>query len=95
MKPKDYIAQNGIDFFEVNKGKTITIRLQSVDELVLTGYYIGISHVGDYLPLIDGLLIEEPQYNLHMMYKNPDDGRLIALNINLLLIDDMSDIKFE
>ncbi|MBO5615081.1 MAG: hypothetical protein J5932_03025 [Prevotella sp.] len=95
MKPKDYIAQYGIDYFSINKGKAITVRLLSDDSLIFSGHFIGIFHIGNHLPLIDGLLIEEPQFNLHMMYKNPDDGRLLALNINLLLVDDMEDIKFE
>lgn len=95
MKPKDYIAQHGIDYFAANKGKTITVRLLSDEGLVFTGHFLGVTHIGDHLPLIDGLLIEEPQYNLHMMYKYPEDGRMVALNINLLLVDDMEDIKFE
>ena len=95
MKPRDYIALHGIDYFTVNKGKTITVRLLSDDGIVFSGHFFGISRVGDHLPLIDGLLIEEPQFNLHMMYMSPDDGRLLALNINLLLVDDMEDIKFE
>jgi len=95
MKPKDYIAQHGIDYFTSNKGRTITVRLLSDDGLIFSGHFLGISRIGDYLPLIDGLLIEDPQFNLHMMYKNPDDGRLLALNINLLLVDSINDISFE
>lgn len=60
MNPKDYIAQHGVDYFTVNKGKIITVRLLSDEGLVFSGYFLGISRVGDYLPLIDGLLIDEP-----------------------------------
>lgn len=95
MKPHDYISQYGIEYFTKNKGKTIIIRLLSDDGLVFSGYFVGISAIGDHLPLIDGLLIEQPQFNLHFFYKNPEDSRQIAVNVNLLLVDSMEDMRFE
>lgn len=95
MKPYEYITQYGIDYFTANKEKTITVRLLSDDGLVFSGYFVGITPIGDELPLIDGLLIKQPQFNLHMMYTNPEDGRIVPVKFNLLLVDDMGDIKFE
>lgn len=81
MKPKDYTAQHGIDYFAANKGKTITVQLLSDEGLVFTKHFFGITCLGDHLQLIGSLLIEEPQFNLHMMYEYPDDERLVALSI--------------
>ncbi len=94
MKPKDFIAQHGIDYFTANKGKTITVRLLSDGGLVFSGFFVGITPIGEELPLIDGLLIKQPQFNLHLMYTVPEDGRIVPLKFNLLLVDDMEDIRF-
>ena len=94
MKPIDYISTQGIGFFTANKGKTITVKLLSKDSLVFSGYFVGITPVGNILPLINGLLIEIPQFNLHMMYTDTD-GRIVPLIFNLLLVDDITDIQFE
>ncbi len=94
MKPHDYIAKHGLGYFIGNKGKIITFRLLSDDTLIFSGYFVGITKEGDNLPLIKGLLIEQKQYNLHFFYKDPDDGRLIPVIVNVLLIDSMDDILF-
>lgn len=85
---------NGIDYFTANKGKTITVRLLSNDGLVYSGYFIGISSVKNEVPLIDGLYVELPQFNLHFMYTVPEDGRIIPVRVNMLMIDSMDDIDF-
>lgn len=94
MRPRDFIARNGIDYFTANKGKTITVRLLSDDGLVFSGYFVGITPVNNEVPLIDGLYVDLPQFNLHFMYTVPDDGRIIPVRVNLLMIDSMGDIVF-
>ena len=94
MKPKDFISLHGIGYFTANKGKTLTVRLLSDDGLVISGYYLGITPIGNELPLIDGLLIEIPQFNIHLLYTDPQDGRIVPVKFNLMLVDDMNDIKF-
>lgn len=94
MRPRDFIAMNGIDYFTANKGKTITVRLLSNDGLVYSGYFIGITSVKNEVPLIDGLYVELPQFNLHFMYTVPEDGRIIPVRVNMLMIDSMEDIAF-
>ena len=94
MRPRDFIAKNGIDYFTTNKGKTITVRLLSDDGLVFSGYFVGITPVNNEVPLIDGLYVDLPQFNLHFMYTVPDDERIIPVRVNLLMIDSMDDIVF-
>ncbi len=95
MKPKDFISLHGIDFFTANNGKKITVRLLSDNGLEFSGYFTGITPAGKELPLIDGLQIEIPQYNMHLLYTDPQDGRIVPVNFNLMLIDDMDDIIFK
>lgn len=94
MKPKDFIAENGLSYFESNKNKKITIRLLSDDGLVYRGFFVGITPVGNELPLISGLLIYVPQYVIHMLYNDVEDGHIIPVKINLTLVDSMDDIVF-
>ena len=47
MKPKDFIAQQGTDYFTLNKGKVISLRLRGDNELVIKGHFIGILRVGE------------------------------------------------
>lgn len=94
MKPRDFIAMNGIDYFTANKGKKITVRLLSDDGLVYSGYFIGITPVKNEAPLIDGLYVKIPQFNLHFMYTVPEDGKIIPIRVNMLMIDSMEDIAF-
>ncbi len=95
MRPSVYIAQHGIEYFTANRGKTITVRLLSDDGLVFSGYFVGITPIGEDLPLIDGLLIKQPQFNIHLMYKVPEHGEIVPVKFNLLLVDDIGDIRFE
>ncbi|MBO4843967.1 MAG: hypothetical protein J5490_05185 [Bacteroidales bacterium] len=94
MKPIDFIAKNGIDFFTSHIGEKITVRLLSDDEFVFTGFFTEITPEGENLPLIDGVLIELPQFNLHMKYEDPVEGKIVPINFNIILIDDMKDIIF-
>lgn len=98
MKPYEFIALHGIDLFSAYEGEIITVRLLSDDGLVFSGIFTGITPIGEELPklpLIDGLLIKQPQFNLHLKYANPEDGRIVPVKFNLLLVDDKGDIKFE
>lgn len=94
MKPWEFIAQNGIDFFQAQKGKTVTVRLLSDDELVFSGYFGGITRAKNEIPIMDGYILNLPQFNLHFMIKEPKDGRMAPISVNLLMIDSMADIKF-
>ena len=94
MKPKDFIAQNGIDYFQAQEEKTVTVRLLSDDELVFSGFFVGITPAKNNIPIVDGYLIDLPQFNLHFMIKEPEDGRIVPVSVNLLMIDSMDDIKF-
>ncbi len=95
MKPHEYIASHGIEYFKMNKGKTITVRLLSDDGLVYSGHFTGITPIGNNLPLIDGVLIEQPQLDLKFLYRDPENGRVVPVKVNILLIDSMDDISFE
>lgn len=94
MKPLVYIEKKGLDYFTVNEGKTITVRLLSNDELVLSGKFIGLSLDNNELPLIDGIQIEMPQYKLRLFYKASDDSGLSIVTVSLLLVDSINDITF-
>ena len=94
MKPYDFVAQNGIEYFQAQKDKTITVRLLSDDDLVFSGYFVGITPAKHEIPIIDGYLVELPQFNLHFMVKDSEDGRLAPVSVNLLMIDSMDDIVF-
>jgi hypothetical protein len=94
MSPYEFITQYGIDYFTANKGKTITIRLLSDNGLVYSGYFVGITPAGNELPLVNGLVIELPQFNLHFLCKVPADERIVPVSVGLLLVDTMDDIKF-
>ena len=94
MKPHEYIAKNGIEFFQSQKGKTITVRLLSDEGLVFSGYFVGITPAKNEIPIIDGYLIDLPQFNLHFMVKDPEDGRIVPVSVNILMIDSMDDITF-
>lgn len=95
MKPYEYIALHGIDYFKKNKGKIITVRLLSDDGLIYSGHFAGITPIGNNLPLIDGMLIEQPQFDISFFYRDPENGRVVPVKVNILLIDSMDDIRFE
>jgi|GEM_PF-5540824 hypothetical protein len=94
MKPIDYIAKYGLDFFNANKGKMITVKLLSNTNIVLSGKFIGVSFDNNNLPLIDGLHIEMPQYKLRFFYKASEESGMIIVTISLLLVDSINDITF-
>lgn len=94
MKPREFIAQYGIDYFNSQKGKTVTVRLLSDDGLVFSGFFVGVKQTGDEVPMVDGLLITLPQFKLTFMYKSPDDDKIVPVSINLLLVESMGDIQF-
>ena len=75
-----------------NKEKTITVRLLSDDGLVFSGCFVGITPVKNEVPLIDGLQVILPQFNLHFMYTISESGNIIPVRVNLLMIDSMDDI---
>ena len=95
MKPYEYIALHGTDLFTRNEGKTINVRLLSDDGLIYQGHFAGITPIGNNLPLIDGLLIEQPQFVIHFFYNDPENGCVVPVKVNILLIDSMDDISFE
>ena len=85
---------NGIDFFNDQINKTITVRLLSDDGLVFSGKFIGIKPSGNEVPMIDGLLIELPQFDLKFWYTDPENRSIFPVSVGLLLIDSMDDISF-
>ncbi len=94
MKPIDFVEKHGIKCFTDKKGKRIQFRLLSDDNLVFAGDFIGVIPEGNNLPLIDGFLVELPQFYIYFYYEDPIDGRRIPAKVSLLLIDSMEDILF-